>query len=80
MIVPGSCVLPAPRYPHGGMQRRDRSVVYVAQSGGAFDVTIDEHRCVDVSSGSLYAYRVTVVSEGKVFLGCGAHNPAMPVP
>jgi uncharacterized membrane protein len=80
MIVPGATQLPAPRFAHAGMQRRDKAVVYVAQGGAAFDVTIDDRRCVDVSSGSLYAYRVTVVSEGKVYLGCGAHNPAMPVP
>jgi uncharacterized membrane protein len=80
MIVPGSTPLPAPRYPHAGMQRRDRAIIYLAQNGGAFGVTIDEQRCVDAASGSLYAYRVTVVSEGKVYIGCGAHNPAMPVP
>jgi uncharacterized membrane protein len=80
MIVPGTTQLPAPRYVHAGMQRRASAIVYVAESGGSFDVSIDEHRCVDVASGSLYPYRVTVVSQGKVYLGCGAHNPAMPAP
>ena len=78
MNVPGA--VPGQRLPHGGTHRDGGSIVYATTEGPEFKVTIDERRCVDSSSGSLFAYRVEVQSEGKSLAGCAAHNPAMPAP
>jgi uncharacterized membrane protein len=55
-------------------------VTYAAADNPDFTVMIDERRCVDPQSGSLFAYTVEVRSEGKAFVGCAVHNPAMPAP
>ncbi len=72
--------VPGQREAHGGLQRDGASLVYATTEGVEFRVTIEERRCVDSLSGSLFAYRVEVRSEGKSLAGCGAHNPAMPAP
>ena len=43
-------------------------------------MAIDEQRCIDSVSGAFYAYLVEVRSEGHSYVGCAAHNPAMPAP
>lgn len=70
----------AHRAAHGGPQKLDNAVAYAAAEDPEFAVTIDERRCVDPLSGSLFAYAVEVRSEGKTFIGCATHNPAMPAP
>ena len=72
--------LPPQRVAHAGLQRHGSTIVYAATDGPEFMVMIDERRCVDSLSGSLFAYSVEVRSEGKSFVGCAAHNPAMPAP
>ena len=72
--------VPGQREAHGGLQREGSSLVYATTEGVQFRVTIEERRCVDSLSGSLFAYRVEVQSEGKSLVGCAAHNPAMPAP
>ncbi|MFI4998379.1 MAG: hypothetical protein ACHQK9_00740 [Reyranellales bacterium] len=72
--------VPGQREVHAGAHRDGGSVVYATVEGSEFRVKIDEQRCVDSSSGSLFAYRVEVQSEGKSLVGCAAHNPAMPAP
>jgi uncharacterized membrane protein len=71
---------PAQRILHGGMQKLDSAVTYAAADNPEFTVMIDERRCVDPQSGSLFAYAVEVRSEGRAFIGCAVHNPAMPAP
>jgi len=71
---------PAQRIAHGGPQKLDGAVTYAAADNPDFTVMIDERRCVDPQSGSLFAYTVEVRSEGKAFVGCAVHNPAMPAP
>jgi uncharacterized membrane protein len=72
--------VPGQRAAHGGLRHDGSSIVYTTTEGTELRVTIDERRCVDSSSGSLFAYRVEVQSEGKSLAGCAAHNPAMPAP
>ena len=43
-------------------------------------ILIDERRCVDSQSGSLFAYSIQVRNEGRTMAGCAALNPAMPAP
>lgn len=72
---------PAPlRVPHGGLQRQDDRIVYTAGDGPPLVVTIEERRCIDSVTGSLFAYAVDISGEGRNFSGCMAHNPAMPAP
>ena len=71
---------PSQRIAHGGPQKLDGAVTYAAADNPDFTVMIDERRCVDPQSGSLFAYTVEVRSEGKAFMGCAVHNPAMPAP
>ncbi len=71
---------PALRILHGGPQKLDSAVTYAAADNPDFTVMIDERRCVDPQSGSLFAYMVDVRSEGRAFIGCAVHNPAMPAP
>lgn len=70
----------AQRVPHGGLQRQDGTIIYTATDGPEPAILIDERRCVDSQSGSLYAYSVQIRSEGRTLLGCASHNPAMPAP
>jgi uncharacterized membrane protein len=69
-----------PRMPHGGLQKEGGTIIYAAHEGPELVVTINERRCVDSQSGSLFAYAVEVRSEGRTYAGCAAHNPAMPAP
>ena len=69
-----------PRMPHGGLQKEGATVTYATTEGPEFLVAINERRCVDSQSGSLFAYAVEVRSEGRSYAGCAAHNPAMPAP
>lgn len=78
--VVGVTPLPAPRFPHGGPMLRGRAILYAAIDGAGPRATIEERRCIDSSSGSVFAYRVAVTHEGASFLGCAEHNPAMPAP
>jgi len=71
---------PAQRILHGGPQKLDGAVAYAAADNPEFTATIDERRCVDPQSGSLFAYTVEVKNEGRAFVGCAVHNPAMPAP
>ena len=71
---------PGQRIAHGGPQKLDGAVAYAAADNPDFTIMIDERRCVDPQSGSLFAYTVEVRSEGKAFVGCAVHNPAMPAP
>ena len=68
------------RVPHGGLQKHGNTISYAAAEGPEFLAMIDERRCIDPQSGSLFAYVVEIRSEGKTFSGCAAHNPAMPAP
>ncbi len=66
---------------HGGLSRQDGgTVTYAAAEGPEFMAVIEERRCVDSLSGSLFAYSVEVRSEGRSYSGCAAYNPAMPAP
>jgi uncharacterized membrane protein len=71
---------PAQRVLHGGLRREGALLVFNASEGVDLRVAIDEQRCTDTASGSLFAYLVEVRSEGRSFVGCAAHNPAMPAP
>ena len=71
---------PSQRLAHGGPQKLDGAVSYAAADDPEFTVTIDERRCIDPQSGSMFAYAVEVRSEGRTFAGCAVHNPAMPAP
>ncbi len=68
------------RVPHGGPQKSGGGLEYASADGSDLLVTIDERRCIDNQSGSLFAYVVEVRSEGRTYQGCAAHNPAMPAP
>ena len=68
------------RAQHGGPLRQGGTVAYAATEGTEFTALIDERRCVDSMSGSLFAYSVEIRSEGRSYAGCVAHNPAMPAP
>jgi uncharacterized membrane protein len=70
----------AQRVPHGGAQKSGGGIEYASTDGTDLLVTIDERRCIDNQSGSLFAYVVEVRSEGRTYPGCAAHNPAMPAP
>lgn len=70
----------AQRVPHGGPQKSGGGLEYASTDGTDLLVTIDERRCIDNQSGSLFAYVVEVRSEGRTYAGCAAHNPAMPAP
>lgn len=76
--VPGGA--PPQRAGHGGLVRQGGSIAYAATEGTGVVAVIDERRCVDSMSGSLFAYSVEVRSEGRTYAGCVAHNPAMPAP
>ncbi|UYN97644.1 MAG: hypothetical protein KIT25_12205 [Enhydrobacter sp.] len=78
VIQPGTGA--GPRIAHGGWRREAGRVVYAGNQSGGMRVTIEERRCIDAASGSLFSYYVEVQSEGKSFGGCAAHNPAMPAP
>ena len=71
---------PTQRVPHGGPQKLGGAVTYTAADNPESTVMIDERRCIDPQSGSLFAYAVEVRSEGRTFAGCAVHNPAMPAP
>lgn len=71
---------PPQRAPHGGLVRQGGSIAYAATEGPEFSVVLDERRCIDSMSGALFAYFVEVRSEGRTYVGCAAHNPAMPAP
>ncbi|MFO1157855.1 MAG: hypothetical protein U1E60_03355 [Reyranellaceae bacterium] len=70
----------AQRVPHGGPSKLTGAIEYASTDGTDLLVTIDERRCIDNQSGSLFAYVVEVRSEGRTYPGCAAHNPAMPAP
>jgi len=69
-----------PRAQHGGLEKEGSAIVYAAAEGPELAVTIRERRCIDSQSGSVFAYAVEVRSEGRTYVGCAAHNPAMPAP
>jgi uncharacterized membrane protein len=71
---------PTQRVAHGGPQRQDGSIMYQSAEGPEPVVLINEQRCVDSQSGSLFAYSVQVRTEGRTLVGCAAHNPSMPAP
>ncbi|HEX9558520.1 MAG TPA: hypothetical protein VF991_18660, partial [Reyranella sp.] len=71
---------PVQRVAHGGPQKLGGAVSYAAADDAEFTVMIDERRCIDPQSGSMFAYAVEVRSEGRTFAGCAVHNPAMPAP
>ena len=71
---------PPQRAPHGGLVRQRNSIAYASTEGPEFSVVLDERRCVDSMSGALFAYAVEVRSDGRTYIGCAAHNPAMPAP
>jgi uncharacterized membrane protein len=71
---------PAGRVPHGGLQRDGARLFYATTDVPEIKVTIDEQRCIDSVSGSFYAYLMEVRSDGHAYIGCAAHNPAMPAP
>ena len=68
------------RFPHGGVQRDGAILSFAGAEGVDIRVVIDEQRCIDSASGAFYAYLVEVKSEGRSYVGCAAHNPAMPAP
>lgn len=78
LTMPGG-VAPV-RVQHGGPMRHGSRVGYAATEGAEFTALIDERRCVDSMSGSLFAYSVEIRNEGRSYAGCIAHNPAMPAP
>ena len=71
---------PSGRVTHGGLQREGALLTYLASEGPDLKVAISEQRCIDSLSGSFYAYLVEVRSDGHAYVGCAAHNPAMPAP
>lgn len=70
----------AQRVPHGGLQRQDGTIIYTATESPEPAILIEERRCIDSQSGSLFSYSVQIRNEGRILLGCAAHNPAMPAP
>ena len=79
-LVMSASGTPTGRAAHGGLQREGALLVYSAAEGSELRVAIDEQRCIDSVSGAFYAYLVEVRSEGHSYVGCAAHNPAMPAP
>lgn len=71
---------PPGRALHGGLQRDGSTLTYASSDAPEIRVTIGELRCVDSVSGAFYAYVMEVRSEGTAYVGCAAHNPAMPAP
>ena len=71
---------PTQRVPHGGAQRQGGTIVYMSAEGPEPVITINEQRCTDSLSSSLFAYSIQVRSEGRTLVGCAAHNPGMPAP
>jgi uncharacterized membrane protein len=71
---------PTQRVAHGGPQRQDGAIVYQSAEGPEPVVLINEQRCTDSQSGSLFAYSIQIRSEGHTLVGCAAHNPGMPAP
>ncbi len=71
---------PPQRAPHAGLVRQGGSISYAATEGPELSVMLDERRCIDSMSGALFAYSVEVRTEGRTYIGCAAHNPAMPAP
>jgi uncharacterized membrane protein len=71
---------PLGRAGHGGLQREGAVLVYSSVEAPEVRVSIGEQRCIDSLSGSFYAYLVEVRSDGHAYVGCAAHNPAMPAP
>jgi uncharacterized membrane protein len=71
---------PTQRVPHGGPQRQDGTIMYQSAEGAEPVILINEQRCIDSQSGSLFAYSVQIRSEGRTLAGCAAHNPSMPAP
>lgn len=80
MMVSVAGARAAERMAHAGPEKVDGAVSYTAAEDPEFAVLIDERRCVDPRSGSLFAYTVEVWTEGRTFTGCAVHNPAMPAP
>ncbi len=78
MIQPG--VGAGARIVHGGLRRDAGRLLYAGSQPHEIRIMIEERRCIDGSSGSLFSYYVEVRSEGKSLSGCAAHNPAMPPP
>jgi uncharacterized membrane protein len=70
----------AQRVPHGGPQRQDSTIIYQSAEAPESVILINEQRCIDSQSGSLFAYSVQIRSEGRTLVGCAAHNPSMPAP
>ncbi|MBL6616246.1 MAG: hypothetical protein ISP49_06385 [Reyranella sp.] len=70
----------AQRVAHTGAQRQDGTIMYTAAEAPEPVILIDERRCVDSQSGSLFAYSIQIKNEGRAMAGCAAHNPAMPAP
>ena len=66
--------------PHGGPQKLDGAITYTAADGPESAVMIDERRCIDPQSGSLFAYAVEVRSEGAHSSAVRRTIPAMPAP
>jgi uncharacterized membrane protein len=71
---------PAQRVTHAGPQRQDGTIMYTSADGPEPVVLINEQRCIDPQSGSLFAYSVQIRNEGRTLAGCAAHNPSMPAP
>jgi len=71
---------PTQRVIHGGPQRQDGSIMYAPADGSEPVVMINEQRCIDSQSGSLFAYSIQIRNEGRTLVGCAAHNPGMPAP
>jgi uncharacterized membrane protein len=71
---------PTQRVPHGGPQRQDGTIIYTSAEAPEPMILINEQRCIDPQSGSLFAYSVQIRSEGRTMVGCAAHNPGMPAP
>jgi uncharacterized membrane protein len=68
------------RVPHGGLQRDGAVLSYLSSEAPEVRVSIGEQRCIDSMSGAFYSYVIEVRSEGTAYVGCVAHNPAMPAP
>lgn len=71
---------PTQRVTHGGPERQDGTIMYTSADGPEPVVLVNEQRCIDSQSGSLFAYSVQIRNEGRTLVGCAAHNPGMPAP
>lgn len=71
---------PTLRVAHGGPERHDGTIMYTSADGPEPAVLINEQRCIDSQSGSVFAYSVQIRNEGRTLMGCAAHNPGMPAP